>query len=265
MSTLHFYKYHGTGNDFIIIDDRNNFFDLTNNELVKKLCDRRFGIGADGLMLLQKSVDTDFQMLYYNSDGKPGSMCGNGGRCIVAFAKHLGIINERTTFKAIDGIHNAVIIDYSENKSIVELEMIDVSEVKSFDNYSILDTGSPHYVQFVDDAESININEIGPAIRYNSIYGKFGVNVNFVELIDSHTLFVRTYERGVEAETLSCGTGVTASALVACSKSILGGNEIDIITKGGKLSVGFQKNISSFVNVKLKGPAELVFEGEFQI
>ena len=265
MNSFKFYKYHGAGNDFIIIDDRTLFFDMGNQAFISRLCDRRFGIGADGLMLLQNSPSHDFNMIYYNSDGKQGTMCGNGGRCIVVFAENLGLINDETIFTAIDGVHKAKIIENNSPDYVVKLDMIDVNIIQLFDKYSLIDTGSPHYVEFVDDVESIDVYNNGQHIRYNSLYGKEGVNVNFVELINNHTLSVRTYERGVEAETYSCGTGATACALIANYRSILGGNEIDIIARGGNLSVSFEVENSRYFNVKLKGPAQLVYVGDYKL
>ena len=196
MQKFNFYKYQGAGNDFILIDNRNLVFESTNVELIAHLCKRSFGIGADGLMLLQNTNDYDFEMLYFNADGKPGSMCGNGGRCIVAFAKHLGIITEETNFLAVDGAHFAKI---SDNGEWVSLQMIDVDSVNRDDDAYVMNTGSPHYVRIVKEVSFLNVFELGKEIRNHPNYKLEGINVNFVEDKTDH-LVVRTYERGVENE-----------------------------------------------------------------
>jgi len=257
---LHFYKYQGTGNDFILIDNRKNEIQL-NAEQVKSLCDRRFGIGADGLMLLELEPGADFKMVYFNSDGNQSSMCGNGGRCITAFAKKMGLINDRTKFIAIDGVHEAVIHD-----GFVSLKMNDVKSIESNSDHYFLNTGSPHYVKFVEDVNSYNVFEEGKKIRYNERFSEEGTNVNFIEKKDD-SVFVRTYERGVENETLSCGTGVTASALVAAINGVASGkNYCKISTLGGDLRVKFDKVLeTNFYNIWLEGPAEFVFEGQIEV
>ena len=265
---LEFYKYQGTGNDFVMVDNRSEFFPKENTQLIANLCDRRFGIGGDGLILLENdtiapnlAMTTDFKMVYYNSDGNQSSMCGNGGRCLVAFAKKLNIIENETTFIATDGLHHATIGD----DGLVSLQMIDVDQVKVSSDYVFLNTGSPHHVQLVDDLENYNIKENGAAIRYGDLYGKAGSNINFVKQIDDTTFSLRTYERGVEDETLSCGTGATA---VAIAMNVLGktnASEIDLNVEGGKLVVSFDKKEEQFTNVFLKGPAEFVFKGTIEI
>lgn len=256
-----FYKYQGTGNDFIMIDNRQEIFSKNNTKLVEKLCDRRFGIGADGLILLENDKETDFKMVYYNSDGNQSSMCGNGGRCLVAFAKQLGIIEKQTTFIATDGLHHATISD----NGIVSLQMKDVDAVKIEEDYVFLDTGSPHHVQLVEDLKSYPIKEKGAAIRYGKLYGQAGSNVNFVHQNDTDTFSVRTYERGVEDETLSCGTGVTAVAIAMKAIGKTNSNEIKLNVEGGKLEVSFQEKDGKYVDVFLKGPATFVFEGSVAI
>lgn len=257
---LHFYKYQGTGNDFILIDNRKNEIDLT-TEQIKWLCDRRFGIGADGLMMLEIEPGADFKMVYFNSDGNESSMCGNGGRCISAFAKKIGVINDRAKFIAIDGVHEAVI-----HEGFVSLKMNDVKSIEKNEDHFYLNTGSPHYVKFVEDVNQYNVFEEGKKIRYNDRFAAEGTNVNFIEKKDD-VVFVRTYERGVEGETLSCGTGVTASALVAAINGIATGkNYCKISTLGGDLRVKFDKVLeTNFYNIWLEGPAEFVFEGQIEI
>ena len=258
---LEFYKYQGTGNDFVMIDNRSNFFPKENTQLVAHLCDRRFGIGADGLILLDNDTDTDFRMVYYNSDGNLSSMCGNGGRCLVAFAKKLNIIQNETTFIATDGLHYATVAD----DGVVSLQMIDVEEIKNTSEYSFLNTGSPHHVQLVADLEHYNVKENGAAIRYSALYGKPGSNVNFVKKIDATTFALRTYERGVEDETLACGTGATAVAIAMNAIGQTDLNTINIQVEGGKLAVSFDKNNGKYSNVFLKGPAEFVFKGTIEL
>ena len=258
---LEFYKYQGTGNDFVMIDNRSNFFPKENTQLVAHLCDRRFGIGADGLILLDNDTDTDFRMVYYNSDGNLSSMCGNGGRCLVAFAKKLNVIQNETTFIATDGLHYATVAE----DGIVSLQMIDVEEIKSTSEYSFLNTGSPHHVQLVADLEHYNVKENGAAIRYGALYGKPGSNVNFVKKIDATTFALRTYERGVEDETLACGTGATAVAIAMNAIGQTDLNTININVEGGKLAVSFDKNNGKYSNVFLKGPAEFVFKGTIEL
>lgn len=258
---INFHKYQGTGNDFIIIDNRNRKFEHKDNALIAKLCDRRFGIGADGLMLLQTVEGYDFEMVYYNSDGNSSSMCGNGGRCIVEFARSLGLVKDKAFFLATDGEHEATI-----NQGYIGLKMNNVSKIEMGADYAFLNTGSPHYVAFVNDVENFNVVDKGKEIRYNNRFKTEGTNVNFVEK-KYNELFVRTYERGVEDETFSCGTGVTAAALVASLKSVSTATDYcDIITKGGKLKVKFIKHSdNSFTNIWLEGPATFVFKGEIKI
>lgn len=256
---LSFYKYQGTGNDFIIIDNRPGNISLS-TEQIKKMCNRRFGIGADGLMLLNTKEGYDFDMKYYNSDGNESSMCGNGGRCLVKFAYHMGIRKSVYHFTAIDGEHEATI----EDNNWVHLKMKDVNGVKRWLGDSILDTGSPHYITPSNDLRNRNVFKDGKGIRYSEEFEKEGINVNFVEELDSE-IFVRTYERGVENETLSCGTGVTAAALVYAHNDN-GFNRIDVKTLGGRLAVEFDKvSEDTFRNIWLCGPAEQVFKGTMEI
>ena len=250
------YKYQGTGNDFVILDNRLQTFPKENTALIEKLCDRRFGIGADGLILLENDEATNFKMVYYNSDGNQSSMCGNGGRCLVAFAKKLNIINDKATFIAIDGLHHATI---NENE-IVSLQMKNVNEVNIHDKYVFLNTGSPHHIQLVDNLPNFEVKKEGAKIRYSDLYGKAGSNVNFVHQISDNEFSIRTYERGVEDETLSCGTGATAVAIAMKAIGKTNSNHIIINVQGGKLEVSFTKEYGIFTNVFLTGPAEFVFE-----
>jgi len=251
-----FYKYQGTGNDFVMIDNRQETFDKNNTKLIDFLCDRRFGIGADGLILLENHKEFDFKMVYYNADGNESTMCGNGGRCLVAFAQQLGIISDKATFEAIDGLHHAEI----EN-GIVKLQMQDVTAIEKHPKHVFLNTGSPHHVQFEDQIEDFDIKNKGAKIRYGAPYNEAGSNVNFVKKISEATFAVRTYERGVEDETLSCGTGVTA---VALAMNYLGETSEDLVTlktQGGDLKVSFEKKDGVYKNVWLIGPAKFVYKG----
>jgi diaminopimelate epimerase len=252
-----FHKYQGTGNDFIIIDGREQMPALT-EEQIRHLCDRRFGIGADGLMIYLNRDGYDFEMKYYNADGKEGSMCGNGGRCIVRFAYNAGLHKELYSFMAVDGEHEAEI----DINGWIRLKMGDVSKVQMHGSDFVLDTGSPHYVRYVNYIQEHKVIEEGRLIRNNPTYAHDGINVNFVEVINDHTIYVRTYERGVENETLSCGTGVTASALVSAHNDT-GFNQVNVQTLGGKLSVEFDRvHETEYRNIWLCGPAEFVFRGE---
>jgi diaminopimelate epimerase len=255
---VHFHKYQGTGNDFIMIDNRLKTFPAENQTLIANLCHRRFGVGADGLILLENIPGYDFKMVYFNADGSEGSMCGNGGRCTVKFAHSLGLFAQKTLFLAVDGEHEA----FLEN-NLVHLKMIPVNEVEYQSDYYFLNTGSPHYVQFVNDIQDFPVFEKGRQIRYNERFKSVGTNVNFVEQIADNQLFVRTYERGVEDETYSCGTGVTASALVSSNFGLK--SPVKIKTLGGELQVSFEKNNATFSNIYLAGPAEKVFEGDLII
>lgn len=259
--TIHFYKYQGTGNDFIILDNRDNEHTGLTTAQIKFLCDRRFGIGADGLMLLEIMNGYDFKMVYYNSDGNQSSMCGNGGRCLVKFAMDHGIHKNEYRFMAIDGEHKATV----GNDGIINLKMQDVKEVRQDEGDSILNTGSPHYVRNVPDVKMMDVFHEGRNIRNSKPFKTEGINVNFAESLDEDSIYVRTYERGVEDETLSCGTGVTAAALVNAHNE-KGFNRVEVLTPGGKLSVEFERiDENNFRNIWLCGPAEYVFEGTIKI
>jgi len=259
---IQFYKYQGAGNDFILVDNRENTVNHQNPLLIVRLCDRRFGIGADGIMFLQNRVGFDFEMIYYNADGQPSSMCGNGGRCIVAFAKFLGIINDETNFLAVDGPHYAKI---SGSGDWVSLQMIDVDTISLDGDAYVLNTGSPHYVKLVEGLKDKDVYNDGYAIRNNNTYRAKGININFVEpATDGY--FVRTFERGVEDETYACGTGVTAVALAMAKHNNQAGQIITPIkVLGGNLNIRFNYDDEKFTNIFLEGPAVRVFDGDVEI
>lgn len=252
-----FYKYQGTGNDFVIIDNRSGHFPKDNVELIEKMCHRRFGIGADGLMLLEKHPTADFKMVYYNSDGRIGTMCGNGGRCMVHFANYLGVISDRTDFEASDGMHTGII-----KEDWVSLGMADVREIAVSENFIFLNTGSPHHIESVNALKEYDVVSNGRRIR-NEQYGEAGSNVNFVEQLGEARFAVRTYERGVEDETLSCGTGVTAVAIGMFETEKTKSNSISLETKGGQLNIRFKKEQGIYKDIYLEGPAEQVFKGRW--
>ncbi len=257
--TVGFYKYQGTGNDFIIIDNRDFSF-KAGKDTIMRLCDRRFGIGADGLMMLEKSKNSDFHMRYFNCDGNEATMCGNGGRCIAAFALKKGITGKKVSFTGADGKHFA----FAENSGTVHLEMNDVKGASRNGEAWILNTGSPHYVEFRENVEKIDLEVEGKKIRYSDTFKPDGINVNFAER-KGDELFIRTYERGVEGETLSCGTGSVAAAIASFLKS--GGNTtLRINTRGGKLTVSFKAaDKGCFTSINLSGPAVYVFSGTIEI
>lgn len=259
---LTFSKYQGTGNDFIIADNRNGEYNSLSQKQIRLLCDRRFGIGADGLMLLQERAGYDFEMKYYNADGKEGSMCGNGGRCMAKFVYHLGIHRELYKFLAIDGVHEAEI----DTDGIVSLRMKDVRAIRKFHGDYVLDTGSPHYIKMVSHVMEMDIYKKGYEIRHSKEFEDEGINVNFVEQTEEpDKIIVRTFERGVEDETLSCGTGVTAAALV-CYHNENGFNEVEVKTLGGLISVEFDRiDDNRYENIWLCGPAEKVFDGTAEL
>lgn len=254
---LEFYKYQGTGNDFVMIDNRDLEFPK-NKEAIEKLCDRRFGIGGDGLILLENDEKTDFKMVYYNSDGNESTMCGNGGRCIVAFAHFLDVFENNCVFNAIDGLHEAEIIN-----GIVKLKMIDVDHISKDGNDFVLNTGSPHYVKYVENLENFEVYQEGYKIRNSTNYVSEGINVNFVEQENENKIFVRTYERGVEDETFSCGTGVTAAALTFLKDKNL--QSVDVKVLGGNLKVFAEKEGENFKNIWLEGSAKQVFKGKIAL
>ncbi len=250
-----FYKYQGTGNDFVIVDNRQLLFSKNDTKLVAKLCDRKFGIGADGLILLEAHSNVDFKMVYYNADGNLSSMCGNGGRCITHFANFLGLIETTATFEAIDGLHEAKI-----EKELIHLKMHDVAEIQKEDGFTFLNTGSPHHVEMVENLSVFDVFTYGRNIR-NNRYGNKGSNVNFVEALSENKFSVRTYERGVEDETLSCGTGVTAVALAMHATGKASSEKIIVQQPGGELQITFSKTERGYENIYLIGPAIQVFRG----
>ena len=258
MAALQFHKYQGTGNDFVMIDDRAEQFDLKNHELIAQLCHRKFGIGADGLILLREHPDVDFEMIYYNADGYLTSLCGNGSRCAVQFAHDLRVIGNTCSFMTVEGILNAEIKD-----GLVHLKMPDVTEIEAHSDHYFVNTGSPHHVCFVEDVQQYDVFSEGRKIRQGAPYFEEGSNVNFVEPKGASEIYVRTYERGVENETLSCGTGVTAAALV---RGIQGeASPISVHTPGGRLQISFERSKKGFKNIYLVGPAIKVFDGSLII
>jgi diaminopimelate epimerase len=257
--TMTFHKYQGTGNDFIIIDNRNYIFPKKNSSLIASLCDRHFGIGADGLILLEDHKTVDFSMIYFNADGHESTMCGNGGRCIVAFAKELKLFKKTTTFYAIDGIHSAEI-----NSDKVSLKMINVHDILVSKEFIFTNTGSPHHIEMVENLDDISVIEKGRTI-IDSLYSSEGCNINFVEQLDHQTFKVRTYERGVEDETLACGTGATAVAIAMYKIGKSDSNHIKLDVLGGYLEVQFIAKDESYTDIFLSGPAQLVFKGTLNL
>lgn len=257
---LPFYKYQGTGNDFILIDNRKGLVNHLSQSTIEQWCDRKFGIGADGLMLLQEKEGFDFEMVYYNADGNLGGMCGNGGRCVVAFAQFLGVLTaDKAYFLAVDGPHEALV----KQSDYIELKMIDVPVANYNPSAIFLNTGSPHHVEFIPTIAGFDVYNKGKAIRYNDTYRAKGTNVNFVEVLDHQNISVATYERGVEDETLSCGTGVTAAAIAYHLEYTADVPQTTILiqTKGGQLTVHFDYNNQLYHNIWLCGPATQVFSG----
>lgn len=263
---IEFVKYHGAGNDFILIDNRQGIINLSEQN-IQFICDRHFGIGGDGLMLLELSQGVDFVMKYYNSDGSSDMMCGNGGRCIVAFAHSLGLIKgDNTTFLAPDGKHSAEIKSSSNDEYIIKLSISDVSEIKFFEDGEYLNTGTSHFVKFCNNVDEVDIIPQGRAIRYDKRFDfAFGVNANFVQVVSENNLKIRTYERGVEDETLACGTGITAAAIAYANKFNITTNHVNIKARGGDLRVHFQRQGDRFSQIYLEGPAKRVFKGEIEI
>jgi len=257
---VEFYKYQGAGNDFVMIDNRQKLFDTSNQKQIEKLCDRKFGIGADGLICLENKNGYDFKMVYFNADGNESTMCGNGGRCIVAFAKYLNIIVDKAHFIAIDGEHSAII-----SEDTISLQMQNISDISLKEDYVFLDSGSPHHIKYYKNIDDLDVKQLGNDIRYGAPYFKVGTNVNFVSQMNNNTFKVRTYERGVEGETLSCGTGVTAVAIASHKTGKTNDTIVNLNTKGGNLKVTFTENKGVYKNIFLEGPTEQVFNGKINI
>ena len=256
-----FYKYQGTGTDFMMIDNRLSVFDTNNTSLIAHLCDRRIGVGADGLIVLESVSNYDFKMVYFNANGHEGSLCGNGSRCAVAFCKANDIVGLKTTFEASDGLHKAVV----DQEGLVCLEMNDVASITNNGDSLFIDTGSPHHLEFVSDVLAVNVKTKGAEIRYGAPYFEGGSNVNFIEKTNEEDFKIRTYERGVEDETLACGTGAIAAAIGAHSSGHTKLNGINIHALGGVLRVEFSTNSDQYENVKLIGPAVQVFSGTIRV
>lgn len=257
MPKIHFHKYQGTGNDFIFIDNRKDVFPKK-NELIAQMCDRKFGIGSDGIVLIQNHDNYDFEMVFFNPDGSK-SFCGNASRCAVHFANYLGIIQKNAHFLSTDGPHHGFI-----NGEMIHLKMSDVDQVERFDGRFFIHTGSPHYILFVEDLDGVDVYRQGQEIRFNETYKEKGVNVNFTQILPDNQVYVRTYERGVENETLSCGTGVTAVALAVSYSGFQ--SPVKIKTRGGNLEIAFEKaSDRHFKDIYLIGPAKMVFDGVFEV
>tara|TARA_B100000575_G_scaffold288375_1_gene288288 strand:+ start:4614 stop:5399 length:786 start_codon:yes stop_codon:yes gene_type:complete len=257
---IEFSKYNGAGNDFIVVDDRNDNID-GNKSLIKKICDRNFGVGGDGLILIKKSMESDFKIVHYTPDGKIGSLCGNGSRCGVSFAFKNNLISKNTVFTAYDGIHKAEII----SDELIKMEMKINSEILENEYGVWLDTGSPHLIVEQDNTDLIDVKKEGRLIRYNNLYKEEGVNVNFVEKISDNTFKIRTYERGVENETLACGTGSTATAICMNYMNKSNSDEILMKCRGGDLRVKFNVEKKEFSNISITGPANFVFKGKIDL
>lgn len=274
MKKIRFFKYQGTGNDFVLVDNRDKIFS-SDREGISHICHRRFGIGADGLMLLETSDHSTFTMRYFNSDGRESTMCGNGGRCIAAFAVHLGVAppGEYFSFEAADGMHEALVESFAEDQDVinlsagasVSLKMVDVPKAEVMEDGVFLDTGSPHYVRFVNDPDKVNVAEEGKFWRNHERFAPGGVNVNFVGPLKQGEIHMRTFERGVEDETWSCGTGAVASA-IASALRFGEGEKFVMKVPGGELTVSFQNDGEDhFRDVWLSGPARFVFDGKFPV
>jgi diaminopimelate epimerase len=254
-----FNKYQGAGNDFIIIDNRKGIINPGDVNLINRLCDRRFGIGADGLILVSEAGNGDFEMKYFNSDGRIGSMCGNGGRCVAHYSRKSGIAGNKQKFLAFDGLHEA-----SVDNDIVRLQMANVNDYKIINNNYFINTGSPHYVVFTEGVEKMDVFSEGKKLRWAPEFAPGGTNVNFAEIIDN-TLCLRTFERGVEDETLACGTGITASAIASVLSGRFVSAPVNVRARGGNLKVEFDVRDGKVTNIWLTGPATFVFEGEIKI
>jgi len=261
--TLHFTKYHGAGNDFILVDNRVQQW-IPTVEKIAFLCDRHFGIGADGLMLLSEDPKAAFRMTYSNCDGRESTLCGNGGRCIAAFARRLGWAGDFIRFNAVDGEHLAEVLGEEKNETRIRLKMQDTHIKRQFEDGIAIDTGSPHFVQFFSDTHPMDVLTRGRALRHDPRFSPGGANIDFA-IVQNGKVSLRTYERGVEDETLSCGTGVTATALAASFLGYVAQGTVEITTRGGKLTVSFKQSGNTFSEIWLEGPATFVFEGKIEI
>lgn len=257
---IKFQKYQGTGNDFVVIDNRLRAFDQISGATVSALCNRKFGVGSDGLMLVHGAEDADFEMVFFNPDGSK-SLCGNGSRCAVVFAERLGMAGENGSFITTDGRHDYRLLGNGE----VAVQMRPAAPPRSVRGHLFLHTGSPHLVVHTDDVDAVDVVGAGQPLRHLPEFEKTGgTNVNFVARMDEHSIGVRTFERGVECETLSCGTGVTAAALALAAE----GSEpqtVKVHTHGGVLRVRFRKTTEGFDDIWLEGPAQKVFSGEIEL
>ena len=259
---IRFDKYQGAGNDFIIIDDFNNKYSKLSIQQLSKMCDRKTGIGADGVIILVASQSTDFEMKYYNCDGKLSSLCGNGARCAVSYAHKSKMIGKKTKFDAIDGIHEASLL----SKDKVRIGFNDVKNFLKHNDSFVTNTGSPHYIKIVDNVYEIDVKKQGSAIRYSKDFASEGINVNFLQKKNNSNFLIRTYERGVEDETLACGTGAVAAAIILHHVGETSGNtNLDIDTLGGSLKVDFNFHNDTYKNIFLEGPANYVFSGTYKI
>lgn len=260
---IHFAKYEGAGNDFVIVDNRDSVFDPA-PEAVSAVCSRRFGIGADGMMLLERDPGYDFRMRYFNSDGPEATMCGNGGRCMALFALRTGVVGTSMTFSAVDGVHRAAVLSCSGERGMVSLGMSDSSEIEEFSGGYFIDTGSPHYVVFVEDADAVDVFAEGRRMRgMDEFVRRGGANFDFVQVMPGGALKIRTYERGVEDETLACGTGAVAAAAVASRVCFPDRDTFELNAAGGRLDVAFRPAGGIYRDIVLTGPARGVFTGVF--
>lgn len=257
---ISFVKYQGTGNDFVVIDNRDSSFPIKDHALIAQICQRNYGIGADGFIAIESDTTSDFFMRYFNANGHEGSLCGNGSRCAIHYANSLGLTQKHVVFCAADGLHQAKFVGEE-----IALSLHDVSHWEIRDKDLFIDTGSPHHITFVDDVAAVNVATSGAAIAHGAPYHADGTNVNFVEVIAADGLYVRTFERGVEAETLSCGTGVTAAAIGGHLSKRINAEKINVQTKGGVLTVSFSATSDKYESVVLQGPAIPVFSGKWEI
>ena len=255
---IKFEKYESGGNDFVLIDNRNKLYDL-NSDKIKKICTRNFGVGSDGLIILKNSKIADFKMIYYNSDGQSSSLCGNGTRCLFSFTLSLGIIKKTAKIETSEGIYIATI----SSRNLVSLKMKNIDDVFLFDNKAYLNSGSPHHIEMIEDLNKISVKKLGSSIRFSSRYSPNGTNVNFFNKINDKKFEIRTYERGVEDETLSCGTGATAVAIAVHAMGLTTQSEITIQTRGGELIISFEVSETGYKNICLEGPTRFVFKGVY--